>query len=134
EEDRFGKVAASQNLRNLTVRSIILLADFSMKNTSASKSRKASQREEEYLGDFKIVPQKFENPSRFFKEFQTKEFHRLNDKQKQERVNNALYELIDKAKTPCFLLPAVLGFIEQINALKILESYVFMHFELWLNQ
>jgi hypothetical protein len=107
-----------------------------MKRSSASRGGKGStsHREEKYLGDFKIVPHKFESLSPFFKEFQKKEFHGLNDKQKSERVNHVLYELIEKTKTPCFLLPAVLGYIEQINALKILESYAFVHFELWLNQ
>jgi hypothetical protein len=92
------------------------------------------KREAMYLGDFKISLQKFDNLPRILKEFQSKEFHRLNDKQKNERVNCVLYELIRGAKSPCFLLPAVLDYIEQVNTLKILESYAFFHFELWLNQ
>jgi hypothetical protein len=90
--------------------------------------------DEKYLGDFKISLQKFEDLPRIFKEFQGKEFHKLNDKQKTEKVNHVLHDLILKAKIPCFLLAAVIDFIEQINALHILESYAFFHFELWLNQ
>jgi hypothetical protein len=101
------------------------------KKGSASSGRK---RDPKYLGDFAITPQKFENLPRVFKEFQSKEFHRLNDKRKSERVNHLLCELIEKTKPPCFLLPAVVDYIEQINTLKVLESYAFFHFELWLNQ
>src|SRR5579871_6498378 len=91
--------------------------------------KKSERKQEKLLGDFAIVPQRFENLSSFFKEFK-----HLHENQKSERVNRALYALIEKAKTPCFLLPAVLDYIEQINAHKILESYDFFNFELWLNQ
>jgi hypothetical protein len=98
------------------------------------KKNSAPQGEKNDLGDFKIALHQFESVARLFKEFQSKEFQRLNDKQKSERVNAALCESIQGAKTPCFLLPAVLDFIERINAQKILDSYAFVHFELWLNQ
>ncbi|MBS0604981.1 MAG: hypothetical protein JSS60_08115 [Verrucomicrobia bacterium] len=101
---------------------------------SGKKGSASPDRNAKYLGDFKISIPKFENLPRLFKEFQSKEFHRLNEKQKNERVNHVLYDLILKAKTPCFLLPAVIDYIEQVNALKVLESYAFFHFELWLNQ
>jgi hypothetical protein len=107
-----------------------------MKNGSARKGMRSSagERNAKHLGDFAITPQKFEGFSRFLKEFQSKEFQRLNAKQKSERVSHILYELIEKVQPPCFLLPAVLDYIEQINADKILESYAFFNFELWLNQ
>ncbi len=87
-----------------------------------------------HLSDFAITLQKFEGLPQVLKEFQSKEFQRLNDKQKNERVNYVLYELIEKTQPPCFLLAAVLDYIERINADKILESYAFFNFELWLNQ
>jgi hypothetical protein len=102
-----------------------------MKKKSEGKARK---REEKHLGDFAVVSQTFGDLSRLFKEFHGKQFQGLNDELKHERVNRVLYELIDKAKTPCFLLAAVVDFIEQINAHKILDAYAFVHFELWLNQ
>jgi hypothetical protein len=107
-----------------------------MKKGSTRKRTRSSagERNVKYLGDFAITPQKFEGLSRLLKEFQNKEFQRLNDKQKSERVNHVLYELIEKTRPPCFLLPAVLDYIEQINADQILESYAFFNFELWLNQ
>jgi hypothetical protein len=58
----------------------------------------------------------------------------LNEKQKSDRVNRVLYELIENSSHPCFLLPAVIDYIERINALKLFDSYAFYHFELWLNQ
>jgi hypothetical protein len=107
-----------------------------MKKNSARKGTRSSagEKDAECLGDFAVTPQRFENLSRLFKEFQGKEFRRLNDKQKGERVNHVLYELIEKTEPPCFLLPAILDFIEQINTLKVFESYAFFNFELWLNQ
>ncbi len=107
-----------------------------MRKSSGKKGHPNPDRNSEAksLGDFKVALQKFENLPHLLKEFQSKEFGKLNDKRKSERINHLLYELINQAKTPCFLLPAVLDFIERINALKVLESYAFFHFELWLNQ
>jgi hypothetical protein len=107
-----------------------------MKKGSERKASKSSKRSRDikYLGDFTIAPLKFENLSPLFKEFQSKGFHRFNDKQKSERVNHFLYELIEGTQVPCFLLPAVVDYIERVNTLKVLESYAFVHFELWLNQ
>jgi hypothetical protein len=88
----------------------------------------------ELLGDFNLSFQKFEGLPRLFEEFRSEEFARFNDKKKSERVNQVLLGLIQKAETPCFLLFAVLDYIDQVNTLHILESYAFFHFELWLNQ
>jgi inorganic pyrophosphatase/exopolyphosphatase/DNA-binding MarR family transcriptional regulator len=55
-------------------------------------------------------------------------------KPNSDSVNRALLELIQKEKTPCFLLAAVLEFIERVDQEKILPNYTFNHFELWLNQ
>ncbi len=103
-------------------------------SSKKSSSKPQRSQEEKNLGDFKIPFQKFENLSRSFKKFQSKEFQKLNEKQKGGQVNQLLCELIKASKTPCFLLPAVLDYIEQINGIKVLESYAFFHFELWLNQ
>ncbi len=97
-------------------------------------AKESKQKQPEYLGDFSITTQKFENLSSVFKVFDTPEFQRLNEKQKQDRVSHVLYELIENTPSPCFLLPAVLDFIERVNAYKMIDSYAFMHFELWLNQ
>lgn len=86
------------------------------------------------LGDFKISLHKFENLSSLLKGFNDPAFHKLHEKEKSERVNRALYELIKNTPTPCFLLAAVLDYIGQINKNHVLDSYAFFHFELWLNQ
>ncbi len=87
-----------------------------------------------YLGDFTIPLQKFDALSPLFKEFQGKAFSRLNEHQKYDCVNRALYKLIKETKTPCFLLPAVLDYIDRVGDLNVLDSFAFFHFELWLNQ
>ena len=69
-----------------------------------------------------------------FKSFREKAFLALNEKDRSEKVNAALYTLIKKEPDPCFLLPAALEFIEKIDQAKILEHYTFTSFELWLNQ
>ena len=99
-----------------------------------SSERKGSGGKTKHLGDHAISCQKFENLSKYVHEFKSKEFQRSSEKQIIERINRVLYDLIEKTQTPCFLLPAVVDYIEQINALKILDSYAFFHFELWLNQ
>jgi hypothetical protein len=50
--------------------------------------------------------------------------------QQSDAVSKALLELIQEAPEPCFLLGAVLNFIEKVN----LPHYTFSNFELWLNQ
>lgn len=107
-----------------------------MRNGSGKEGSSSPGRESEAtsLGDFKISVQKFDNLSALLKKFSEEGFKALRSREKSERVNRFLFELIAQAKTPCFLLPAVLEYIEKINTLKILDSYAFYHFELWLNQ
>ncbi len=86
------------------------------------------------LGDFSVAPRSFDRLDEVVKAFCQEAFLQQNIQQKTERVSRALYELIEREKTPCFLLPAVLAFIAEINRLKIIEGYAVYHFELWLNQ
>ncbi len=86
------------------------------------------------LGDFEIVVDQFENLERTLEQFQTPDFQRLDENQKAERVNRTLCEWIKAKKTPCFLLPAVIRYFEELHSRNILENYPFFHFELWLNQ
>lgn len=101
-----------------------------MKKKSISPKTKGEKR----LGDFAFEIQKFGNLPKYFKEFQSKDFQRLDDRNKYERVNQALLDLIESTPTPCFLLPAVLEYIDKINEIKVREGYSFFHFEMWLNQ
>ncbi|MCI0382144.1 MAG: hypothetical protein L0207_03715 [Chlamydiae bacterium] len=89
---------------------------------------------EKYLGDVSVFPDRFENLSPILKEFKNKEFKKLNDRQKNERINRTLLELIQKQKQPAFLLIAVLDYIDRVNEEKIYNHYSFSSFELWLNQ
>src|SRR6185369_13205371 len=106
-----------------------------MKNSSGNEGSNPCREDEAVrLGDFKISIPKFENLPTLFKEFSSDAFKQLNGKQKSERINRTLYDLIKQTQGPCFLLAAVLDYIEQVNHLNILNSYAFFHFELWLNQ
>lgn len=86
------------------------------------------------LTDFVTRIQTFEGLPQILKALQGQHFFALNDQEKQDLISRTLFALIDKTETPCFLLPAVLEYIERVNALELLESYAFFHFELWLNQ
>ncbi len=64
-----------------------------------------------------------------------KEFQRVkNERKRSEKVNQTLLKWIQRAKEPCFLLPEILDFVEQVDLKKILHHYSFSSFELWLNQ
>ncbi len=56
------------------------------------------------------------------------------EQHKSDAVNRALLELIDEHPEPCFLLPAVLEFVQRVDEEKILSHYNFTSFETWLNQ
>ena len=87
-----------------------------------------------HLGDIALLPTLFDGVAKILKSFENEEFKQLSDLEKGQRINHALFTLIKRATVPCFLLPAVLDFIEQVNGCKLLASYTFSHFELWLNQ
>ncbi len=82
------------------------------------------------LADVAIVVRKFHAVSSLFTGISST----LSDRQKQDQINQILCDLIKKESSPAFLLPAVIDFIDQVNAHKILDSYSFFNFELWLNQ
>lgn len=86
------------------------------------------------LGDFSFPLKKFPRLGPVFKEFEQKEFKCLPDRGRSQKVNETLLRLIQKEPEPCFLLSAVLDFVEQIDQGKVLEHYSFTSFELWLNQ
>lgn len=87
-----------------------------------------------HLGDFTLEKESFKNSASVFREFKTAQFQKLNEKEKRGVVNQALHQFIKETPEPCFLLSAVLDFIEKIVQEAILDHYHFSHFELWLNQ
>ncbi len=86
------------------------------------------------LGDVVLSKKSFTDLDAAFREFEKKEFKSLVDRKRSDLVNKTLLELIQKEPEPCFLLPAVLEFLERADKEKLLEHYVFNSFEIWLNQ
>jgi hypothetical protein len=89
---------------------------------------------DKHLGDFVLSQETFKGLDEILGAFQTEEFRLLGDQQKSERVNRLLLQLIQKEKSPTFLLAAVIHYIDRILQEKILDHYSFSSFELWLNQ
>lgn len=85
------------------------------------------------LGDCKILKISFDLEEAFTP-FSTKIFKDLPLHKQRDFVSQTLCETIQKAPSGRFLLPAVMEFIEKIEEKKILDSYNFNLFELWLNQ
>ena len=87
------------------------------------------------LGEMVPTLSRFQNLDTFFTEFHTSEFRELSNRAKFKRVNKTLLQLIQEQATPCFLLAAVLEYIERVTHEKLLEEgYTLTLFELWLNQ
>ncbi len=86
------------------------------------------------LGEFSLSTQRFSTLEESLLQFEQAGFLALGHQQRQDLVSHTLYELIGREKTPCFLLPAVIEYMEKIHALRVLENYTLAQFELWLNQ
>ena len=86
------------------------------------------------LGDVTFSKKSFANLTTVLEGFEKKEFLSLVDRKRSHEINLALLRLIQAEPEPCFLLAAVLEFIERVGKAKLLEHYVFNSFELWLNQ
>lgn len=84
------------------------------------------------LGDSLCSLTTFPSLDKVLLPFKTSAFSSENFHSKQEKVSRALYELISLTPSPCFLLAAVLDYIEKAQS--FLDGYTFAHFELWLNQ
>lgn len=96
--------------------------------------QKRSISKEKYLGDFVLSPFHFENLDKVVAPFKEPAYFALNHKEKSEKVNRALLDLIVAAPSGTFLLMAVLEYIDRILRDNILINYTFSSFELWLNQ
>lgn len=84
------------------------------------------------LGEHRITVQLFDGLDQIIKKL--KNSKEKIDRKKSELVNQTLLDLIQKEKEPCFLLAAVLDFVKRVDEAKILHSYNFSSFEVWLNQ
>ncbi|MDE3045873.1 MAG: hypothetical protein KGJ02_04435 [Verrucomicrobiota bacterium] len=86
------------------------------------------------LSEVSLSKKTFNGLDAVFRTFEKKTFLTLPDRKRSEEVNRALLGLIQKEPEPCFLLSAVLEFVERVDREDILHHYTFNSFELWLNQ
>ncbi len=99
------------------------------KNTAERSISKAK-----HLGDFVLSAYRFEGLEEIFASWKTREYKKLNHKQKSERVNRVLLEKILEAPNGQFLLVAVVEYIDRVAREDVLMNYTLSSFELWLNQ
>ncbi len=93
-----------------------------------------SKKKSVLLGDIVQTPDLFKNLEPFFAETATTEFRSLPLRKRFKRINKTLLHLIEEQEKPCFLLPAVLDFIERVNKAAVLqEPYTINSFEFYLN-
>lgn len=86
------------------------------------------------LGQIPLTTQSFAHLDSIFEQFHDSPFTDLSVRKRFKQINKVLLETIQKEKEPCFLLPAVLAFIERVNRENLLvEPYRFISFEFWLN-
>ncbi len=86
-----------------------------------------------HLGDFLLAPFHFQEIEKTIEELRTPEFKNLTERQRSERINHLLLQLIQNAPFG-FLLIAVLQYIDFVVREKFVDFYSFSSFELWLNQ
>lgn len=89
---------------------------------------------EPLLADFKFSFETFPNLEEAFKALLTPDFKKKVDSQKELEINELLLQYLKKTKSPCFLLPATLHFLEKVETLGLLKEYTLESFEFWLNQ
>lgn len=83
------------------------------------------------LGDFQFSLHSFDNVEAVLEKIKSENF--LNENQKLHYVCSELLNLIRTSKKT-FLLREVLDYIHRVNVSKIVDSFCFLQFELWLNQ
>lgn len=86
------------------------------------------------LGSYEPIFPRFKNLDKLFKEFTTDTFLNKPEREKFHLINHRLSHLITSHPKPCFLLPAVLEFISNVNEKQLLlEKFTINRFEHWLN-
>jgi hypothetical protein len=94
----------------------------------------APVRKKRLLGECVPTLQSFANLEESLLKFRAANFRSLSSRKKFVRISKALLQLIQAHSTPCFLLGAVLQFIDRVNEEKLAdEPYSLTGFELWLN-
>lgn len=85
-------------------------------------------RKETLLGEESVSPSFFDLGDFRWGEGDLREAHR------PDAIHRALLGKILAYPSPCFLLPAVLAFIDEVRKLQGVSSYTLAQFELWLNE
>jgi len=86
------------------------------------------------LGEKIPTLDRFADLDSVFAECRSEAFLELHERQKFRHISALLLKCIEKEAMPCFLLAAVLEFIDRVNREKILEEeYTLTLFEFWLN-
>ena len=85
------------------------------------------------LGESFFSEESFKDVEKSLKECLSSAFQKKSEQEQYDQVSQNLLDLI-LAEDEEFLLPAVLDYIDRVNQEKILDSYLFTHFEFWLNQ
>lgn len=119
---------AGHFLKRLLVNKIKAEAQGSMEKTASYISGG------KHLGDFVLTPYRFPDLNQALEELRSPEYKKLSERQKSDRANSLLLELIQRAPACSFLLIALLEYIDFIIREKLVEQYSFSTFELWLNQ
>lgn len=83
----------------------------------------------ESLGTLRFSPQDF--PPSVYEVFETEEFKNLETFYKYEKIDQVLFEEIEKQKGEVFLFPHLLSYITKVRS--FLPSYHLGSFEFWLN-
>lgn len=83
--------------------------------------------------DYTVKRKLFQNLDHLFIELKSNGFSKKGFRERFQRVNELLLDLIQKSPEKSFLLPAVLDFIDQVNREKVLDAFHLSLFEFWLN-
>ncbi|MCH9632756.1 MAG: hypothetical protein S4CHLAM6_10970 [Chlamydiae bacterium] len=94
------------------------------KNASISQS----------ISKYKFNFQKFKSLSQTLNAFKKPAFKKLIESEQYTCISEKIFQEIGKHKAPCFLLPAIVDFIDQTNNIIKPQEYTFSYFEFWLNQ
>lgn len=94
----------------------------------------APKKTETLIGEYQFKFDKFPQLEKALILFKKPQFKKKPDSLRFVEINQELLKFVQKAKKPCFLLPAIIDFIHQIDSAKLYEGYSFYSFEFWLNQ
>ncbi len=86
------------------------------------------------ISKFKFNFEKFKSLTSILSSFKKPTFKKLKESERYEVISEKLFGEIEKVKAPCFLLPAIIDFIDKVNSSIKPQKYTFAYFEFWLNQ